>query len=92
MLHSKEEWEPHSGANERLIAGRDIITVLIVISNIRNINIRRKTSQKELVRCFNRLNNRVRGQKGLRIRIRAATCAGVQQVMRNVRLVQPPSE
>jgi hypothetical protein len=21
MLHSKEEWEPHSGANERLIGG-----------------------------------------------------------------------
>jgi hypothetical protein len=34
MLHSKEEWEPQSGANERLKGGRDIIKGLIVISNI----------------------------------------------------------
>jgi hypothetical protein len=35
MLHSKEECEPHSGANERLIGGKDIIKDLIVIRNIR---------------------------------------------------------
>jgi hypothetical protein len=65
-LHAplKEEWEPQSGANERLIGGRDIIKDLIVIRNIR------RTSRKELVCCFNRLNNRVRGQNGLRICIR----------------------
>jgi hypothetical protein len=67
MLHSKEEWESQSGANERLIGGRDIIKGLIVIRKIR------RTSRKELVRCFNRLNNRVRGQKRLWIRIRVTT-------------------
>jgi hypothetical protein len=67
MLHSKEEWEPQSGANERPIGGRDIIKGLIVIRNIR------RTSRKELVRCFKRLNNKVRGQKGLWIRIRVTT-------------------
>jgi hypothetical protein len=43
MLRSNEECEPHSGANERFIGGRDIIKDLIVIRNIR------RTSRKELV-------------------------------------------
>jgi hypothetical protein len=34
MLHSKKEWKPHSGANQRLIGGRDIIKDLIVIRSI----------------------------------------------------------
>jgi hypothetical protein len=42
MLHSKEEWEPHAGADQRLTGGRDIIKDLIVIRNIR------RTNRKEL--------------------------------------------
>jgi hypothetical protein len=43
-LHASliQEWESHSGANERLIGGRDIIEDLTVIKDIR------ETSQNNL--------------------------------------------
>jgi hypothetical protein len=50
MLHSREDWEIHLKANERLIGERGIMKDLRVIRNIGG------TSQKELVRCFDRLN------------------------------------
>jgi hypothetical protein len=53
MLHSTRSGKPHSGANERLIGGRNLEKDLIVIREIR------RTSRDKIISCINRLSNRI---------------------------------
>jgi hypothetical protein len=45
MLHSTRSGKPHSGANERLIGGRNLEKYIIVIRGIR------RTSREKLISC-----------------------------------------
>ncbi|KAF6241283.1 hypothetical protein COO60DRAFT_294203 [Scenedesmus sp. NREL 46B-D3] len=67
-LHAppNKEWEPHSGANERLIRGGNLIENIIVIRKNKRI------SREEFVRCIDRLSNRNRRQEGIRVCLRVA--------------------